>query len=109
MTAPAKPMTPNDGFTRDHTQAGEGSHGGRDAVANGIESVATRITAGGEHVAQGAKATADKMSDSATWLRDTSGRDMMNSFESMIKEHPGRTVLGAVALGFLAGRMLRGD
>ncbi|MFN2317553.1 MAG: hypothetical protein ABR551_08300 [Gemmatimonadales bacterium] len=109
MTAPARPMTPNDGFKRDPDQAGDGTHSGRDKVADGIESVATRITAGGEHVAQGAKATADKMSDSATWLRDTSSRDMMNSFEAMIKEHPGRTVLGAVAVGFLAGRMLRGD
>lgn len=109
MTAPARPMTPNDEFKRDHDQPGDGSHGGRETVADGIDSVASRITAGGEHVAQGAKATADRMSNSATWLRDTSGRDMMNSFESMVKEHPGRTLLGAVAIGFLAGRMLRGD
>lgn len=109
MTAPTRPMTQTEGQMRDHGQSGEGSHGGREAVADGIDSVASRISAGGEHVAHGAKATADKMSDSATWLRDTSGRDMMHSFESMVKEHPGRTLLGAVAIGFLAGRMLRGD
>lgn len=109
MTSPAMPGTSSDGMSRAPDQSFEGFRTGRNAVADGIDSVASRVTAGGEHVADGARAAADKMGASATWLRDTSGRDVVNSFEAMVRAHPGRTVLGAVVLGFLAGRMLRGD
>lgn len=109
MTAPAMPFTPLDGATRPHDASLDGGRTARSAVADGIDSMATRISTGGEHVADGARAAADKMESSATWLRDTSGRDLVNSFEAMVKAHPGRTLAGAVVVGFLAGRMLRGD
>lgn len=109
MTAPSMPFTPLDNAPRAQDPLLDGGRSARGAVADGIDSVASRISTGGAHVADGARAAADKMESSATWLRDTSGRDMLNSFEAMVKAHPGRTVVGAVVLGFLAGRMIRGD
>lgn len=109
MTSPAFPGNFGDATSPLQDKAAAAVRTGRNAVADGIDSVASRLSAGGEHVADGARAAAEKMGSSATWLRDTSGRDMINSFENMVKAHPGRTVVGAVVVGFLVGRMLRGD
>ncbi|HUG27433.1 MAG TPA: hypothetical protein VMK53_03980 [Gemmatimonadales bacterium] len=109
MTAPAKPFTSQDGSHRTTDSSMDGDRTARGAVADGIDSVANSITTGGEHVADGARSAAHKMESSANWLRDTSGKDIANSFEKMVKEHPGRTLVGAVVVGFLAGRMVRGD
>ncbi len=109
MTAPSMPFTPQDGATRSHDSSVDGARTARGAVADGIDAVANRISSGGGHVADGARAAADKMESSATWLRDTSGRDLVQSFEAMVKALPGRTLVGSVVLGFLAGRMIRGD
>lgn len=109
MTAPAKPFTPQDSTNRPANSSMDGDRTARGAVADGIDSVANSITTGGEHVADGARSAAHKMESSASWLRDTSGSDIAHSFEKMVKEHPGRTLIGAVVVGFLAGRMVRGD
>lgn len=109
MTSSAIPGNFGDATSPLHDNTAAASRTGRNAVADGIDSVASRLSAGGEHVAEGARAAADKMEGSATWLRNTSGRDVITSFETMVKEHPGRTVIGAVVVGFLVGRMLRGD
>ena len=50
--------------------------------------------------AGGLQATAD-------WVRDANLDDMRSSVERQVKEHPGRTLLIAVGLGYLLGKALR--
>lgn len=80
---------------------------GRTTVADAIDSAASRVQAGAEHVSDAARAATERMEASATYIRDTSGRDLLDDLEGMVRRHPVRTVVGAVVIGFLAGRMLR--
>jgi hypothetical protein len=53
-----------------------------------------------QKVATGMQATAD-------WLRETDLDGLKTSVERQVKEHPGRTLLIAVGLGYLLGKALR--
>jgi hypothetical protein len=51
-------------------------------------------------VAGGMQATAD-------WLRDADLDSLRSGVERQVKEHPGRTLLIAVGVGYLLGKALR--
>ena len=53
-----------------------------------------------DKLASGMQATAD-------WLRDADMDQMKASIEKQVKEHPGRTLLIAVGLGYLLGKAFR--
>jgi len=53
-----------------------------------------------DRVAGGMQATAD-------WLRDADLDSMRVGVERQVKEHPGRTLLIAVGLGYLLGKAFR--
>lgn len=107
MTSHAKSSAAGDGVSRAQEKVADRLRTGRTAVADAIDTAASRVVAGADHVAEAAHTAADRMGSSAAWLRDTNTRDMLMSFRTMVAEHPGRTVVGAVVLGFIAGRMLR--
>ncbi len=59
-----------------------------------------RMAALGSSVATGMKGTAD-------WLRDADIESMKATVEQQVKEHPGRTLLVALGLGYLLGKAFR--
>jgi hypothetical protein len=59
-----------------------------------------RMTQVTDRVAGGMEATAD-------WLRDADIDGLRTGIERQVKEHPGRTLLFAVGLGYLLGKALR--
>jgi hypothetical protein len=59
-----------------------------------------RVTEVTTRVATGMEATAD-------WLRDADLDGMKAGIEKQVKEHPGRTLLIAVGLGYLIGKAFR--
>lgn len=58
-------------------------------------------------VAQVTDRVATGMQASADWLRDADIDGLKTSLEAQVKEHPGRTLLIAVGLGYLLGKALR--
>ena len=82
---------------------------GRTATADGLEGAASRIAAGGDRIAEAAHSTADSLGTGANYIRTNGPREMANDIESIIKAHPGKALLGAVILGFFAGRAFRRD
>jgi hypothetical protein len=50
---------------------------------------------------------ADGMQATAAWLREADLDSLKESIEAQVKEHPGRTLLIAVGLGYLLGKALR--
>ena len=62
---------------------------------------------GGADVSRFARRAADRIDGAAQYLRDHEVKDMMSGVESFIKEHPAQALLGAVVVGFLAGRSMR--
>jgi hypothetical protein len=47
------------------------------------------------------------MEASAKWVRTTSGRDLVRKVKAMMRAHPGRTAVGAVAMGLVVARAFR--
>ena len=96
-----------DTFRRVRKRSSTAMRHGRTAVADTLDSAATRVDAGGKQIAAAAHATSDRMEASAKWVRTTSGRDLVRKVTAMIRAHPGRTAVGAVALGLVAARAIR--
>lgn len=79
--------------------------GGQLAAATSTGTVTTgdggRVAVVGDRVAGGMQATAD-------WIRDADIDSLKTGVERQVKDHPGRTLLIAVGLGYLIGKAFRG-
>ena len=84
---------------------------GRTSAANSLQSAAdtlhqktdTSVKAAGDM----AHSAADTLESVAGYMRDHDTRQMMEDVEAVVKKNPGRSLLVAAAIGFLAGRALR--
>jgi hypothetical protein len=84
-------------------QRAQGGSAGTPAFAgDGNASISTdgRVGQIGDRVAGGMQATAD-------WLRDADLDNMKQGLERQVKEHPGRTLLIALGLGYVLGKAFR--
>ena len=81
-------------------RGGDGSLAGASAVGGSTAISDDRMSQVTTKVAGGMDATAD-------WLRDADLDSLKASVETQVKEHPGRTLLIAVGLGYLLGKALR--
>ena len=102
----------------------------KDSLADALESGADKLRSRGAPIAPGTGALAGEtgaisigstdgraaevsqkvatgMEATASWLRETDLDDLRTSIEHQVKEHPGRTLLIAVGLGYLLGKALR--
>lgn len=78
------------------------------ALAGATADGATSIQGDGR-IAQVSDRLAGGMERSAEWLRDAEIDGIKSGIENQVKEHPGRTLLLAVGLGYLLGRAFRGN
>jgi hypothetical protein len=67
----------------------------------------TDVAVSGDGVNQVADRVAGGMQATADWLRETDLDTMRAGVERQVKEHPGRTLLIAVGLGYLLGKAFR--
>jgi len=98
-----------DASSRIQEKASDAFHTGRIATADSLDSAAASINAGGDRVAEFAHDTADTLGASAKYVRKHDSQDMVHDIESLVKAHPGKALLGAVVLGFFAGRAFSRD
>jgi ElaB/YqjD/DUF883 family membrane-anchored ribosome-binding protein len=80
--------------------------GALDRAADALHRKAESIP-GGRKASEFAHTTADKLQDTAHYLREHDFRDMMDDVESVVRRRPGQALLGALAVGFLVGRSMR--
>jgi ElaB/YqjD/DUF883 family membrane-anchored ribosome-binding protein len=87
----------------------------RATAADRLETVASALhdraddLAGGETVRNFARATADRLSTSADYMRSHDAKRMMADVETFVKSNPGPALALAAAFGFLLGRALSRD
>jgi ElaB/YqjD/DUF883 family membrane-anchored ribosome-binding protein len=83
----------------------------RTSVASSLHSAATTLhqkaDSGVQAAGHVAHSAADKLEAVAGYMRDNDTKQMMADVEEVVKKNPGRSLLVAVAVGFLAGRALR--
>jgi len=95
--------------SRAQNKAADAFNAGRIATADGLDAAASGLNAGADRVADLAHSTADSLKSSAKYVRRHDGGRMVDDIASLIKAHPGKALLGAVILGFVAGRAFRRD
>ncbi|HUF53240.1 MAG TPA: hypothetical protein VMR52_05630 [Dehalococcoidia bacterium] len=80
---------------------------GADQLDNAAESLRDRAESMGGMQGKVGTSVADGMEKTAGYLREKDTQAMMADAERFVREHPTQAVLGAVAVGFIVGRMLR--
>src|ERR1022692_658625 len=83
----------------------------RGSAANGLDSAAAGIHANADklppNVSGFAHQTADKLGATANYVRGNKLEDMVSDLGKYVKANPAQALIGALVVGFLAGRMLR--
>jgi hypothetical protein len=86
---------------------------GRAAAARGVRGTADVLRSaadalpGAPRVREFADGAARMFDGTAKYLRDRQPKDMLDDFHAQAKANPVAFLIGALAVGFLAGRMLR--
>lgn len=109
MASPTLSTNLQDGALRAQELASDAFRTGRTATADALDGAAARVSAGGDRIADAAHATADRLGASANYVRDNGAHAMVGDIESVIRANPGKFLIGAAVLGFLAGRAFRRD
>src|SRR5437763_15998859 len=87
----------------------------RESAASGLESAASTLhekaesLPGGQKVTELAHTAADKLTSTADYVRRHEVNSMMADLETLVKNNPGPSLLGAVVIGFLVGRTFSRD
>jgi ElaB/YqjD/DUF883 family membrane-anchored ribosome-binding protein len=87
----------------------------RSTAADGLDTAASALhdraddLPGGKTVRNFARATADRLSTSADYVRSHDAKRMMADVETLVKTNPGPALAVAAAFGFLLGRALSRD
>jgi ElaB/YqjD/DUF883 family membrane-anchored ribosome-binding protein len=87
----------------------------RSTAADGLDTAASALheraddLPGGETVRSVARATADRLSTTADYVRNHDTKRMMADVETFVKSNPGPALVVAAAFGFLLGRALSRD
>ena len=98
-----------DASSRLQDKASDAFRAGRIATADGLDAAASGIRERGDDVAELAHSTANSLKASAKYVRKHDGARIVDDIESLITAHPGKALLGAVLVGFFAGRAFRRD
>ncbi len=77
-----------------------------DSAANSMHARADNLP-GTRKLAEVTHRAADKVGAGAQYLRDHRTGEMVDDLLQLIREHPGKSVLAALALGFMTARALR--
>jgi ElaB/YqjD/DUF883 family membrane-anchored ribosome-binding protein len=68
---------------------------------------ASASIASDDRMAQVSESVADGLHSSAEWVRETDLESLRRDVETQVQDHPGRTLLIAVGVGYLLGKALR--
>jgi len=95
--------------------AGTALDDSRSTAAEGLDAAASAVhdrvadLPGGETVRNVARATADRLSSSADYVRTHDAKRMMADVESLVRSNPAPALAIAATVGFLLGRALSRD
>jgi hypothetical protein len=101
------------GASRVGQKAAEAVDSGRGSAAQGLHSTARSLRSVADRmpsrpkVQQFATRAADRLEDGARYLREKPASDIWTDIQGQTRNRPTAFLLGALATGFLAGRLLR--
>jgi ElaB/YqjD/DUF883 family membrane-anchored ribosome-binding protein len=77
---------------------------GLDSAAEGLHANASKLPSS---VSPYAHQAANKLGDTADYVRGNRVQDMVSDLGKFVKANPTQAIVGALVIGFFAGRMLR--
>ena len=80
-----------------------------EGAARTLHTKADSLAQGGERASKAAHGVAEKVDNASRYIRDKDAKDMLADVEHMVRNHPTRSLLAVLAVGYLAGRALRRD
>ena len=100
------------------TSAGEALHSGRIAAADSLDSASQGLHSNADSLGKAAHSAADsvsrmghqaadKIDATAKYVRSHTAKDLVADLENFVKQNPGKSLLAAVVLGFVAGRVIK--
>ena len=79
----------------------------RESTANALQRTATSLHSGAEQMSEFTHTAADRLQNTADYLRETDLDRMIEDLQGIVKRYPGRSLAAAAILGFLIARGLR--
>lgn len=83
--------------------------GAAGSLHSGAEKASDLAHNSGDRVSQLAHGAADKLQAGADYMRDHDLKAMLQSVEKFVRSNPGKALLAAGVVGFLAARAIRND
>jgi len=81
---------------------------GLDAAAGALRDNVDELP-GGDRVSRLARGAADRLQDTASYMRRNNVNSMVTDFTTLVRNNPGPALLAAAAAGFILGRTLTRD
>ena len=81
----------------------------REPAASTLGNTATSLHEQVEKASTVAHATADKLQETADYVRETDVKAMMDDVADLVKRYPGQALAAAAAVGFLVGRLFQSN
>jgi ElaB/YqjD/DUF883 family membrane-anchored ribosome-binding protein len=78
-----------------------------EGMASAAETIRDKVGSTGGVAGTAGTRLADGMEKTAEYLREHDTQELMSDLDQYIKDHPTQAIIGAVAIGFIIGRMLR--
>ncbi len=76
-------------------------------AAERLERFAAERAGSGNRAVEGARRVAERLDSAAAYLREPGESDLPHALATEIREHPGRSLVAALAIGFVFGRIIR--
>jgi ElaB/YqjD/DUF883 family membrane-anchored ribosome-binding protein len=89
--------------------AGDALHAGRGVAADKLDDAALKIHDRAEQASELGHAAANRVGQAGRYVREHGAKEVMSDVEELVRTHPGKSLLVAVAVGFLAARAFRSN
>lgn len=95
------------GGTKINSMMGSATHGAATTTATALASAAKRVHSGADEISRLGHDAGNKIDSSAQYVREHSRKEMLADVSTIVRAHPGKSMVAALTVGVLLGRAFR--
>ena len=95
--------------TKINSMMGGAAGSAKDSAASALDGAARRVHRSADSISGLAHETGNRIDAGARYMRDHDASQMIDDVSEMVRAHPGKSLLAALAVGLLVGRALRSE
>lgn len=81
--------------------------GARDSAASALDGAARKLHQGADSLSHLGHETGNRIDASARYVREHDAQEMIDDVRDVVRAHPGKALLAALAVGLMVGRAFR--